>query len=387
MLDLGNFLAGPYGAMVLADLGADVIKLESSTGDMIRGVEWSFVGCQRGKRSIAIDLKSADARPSLEALVRWADIVHHNLRMPAAHRLGVDYESIKAINPEIVYCHTSSYGPRGDRADWPGYDQLFQSSCGWEVAGAGEGNPPMWHRLGFMDHQCALSSVVSTLLALYHRDQTGQGQFVAGSLLGAGVMTNSETYLDSSGELAPVPVLDHAQTGIEPGYRIVQVADGWVAIAARSDAQLAALCTVAGVDDAAQAADALSARTVDELLGALEAAGIPAERVRQNQRDAFFDSAENQAAGLVARYPHPIYGMFEQPGALWAFGDLDVRLDRAPPTVGQHSVEILEEVGFTAKRSTASWPTASSGSNPTRRRAQRVARQERTATAAGHPGS
>ena len=95
------------------------------------------------------------------------------------------------------------------------------------------------------------------------------------------------------------------------------------------------------------AADALGARAVDELLGALEAAGIPAERVRQNQRDAFFDSAENQAAGLVARYPHPVYGMFEQPGALWAFGDLDVRLDRAPPTVGQHSVEILEEVGFT----------------------------------------
>jgi crotonobetainyl-CoA:carnitine CoA-transferase CaiB-like acyl-CoA transferase len=346
VLDLGNFLAGPYGAMLLADLGADVIKLESSTGDQMRGVEWSFVGCQRGKRSIAIDLKSSEARPSLEALIRWADIVHHNLRMPAAHRLGVDYESVKAINPEIVYCHTSSYGPRGDRADWPGYDQLFQSSCGWEVAGAGEGNPPMWHRLGFMDHQCALSSIVSTLLALYQRDHTGEGQFVAGSLLGAGVMTNSETYLTADGELAPLAVLDHAQTGIEPGYRIVPVADGWVAIAARSDEQLAALCTVAGVDDPERAAEALSSRRTEELLAALDAAGIPAELVREHQRDAFFDSPDNQAAGLVARYPHPIYGMFEQPGALWTFGDLDVRLDRAPPTVGQHSIEILEEVGF-----------------------------------------
>ncbi len=346
VLDLGNFLAGPFGAMLLADLGAEVIKLESATGDPMRGVEWSFVGCQRGKRSIALDLKSPEARPSLEALIRWADILHHNLRMPAARRLGVDYDSVKAINPEIVYCHTSSYGPLGPRADWPGYDQLFQSSCGWEVAGAGEGNPPMWHRLGFMDHQCALSSVVSTLLGLYHRDQTGHGQFVAGSLLGAGVLTNSETYLTPDGELAPFPVLDHAQTGIEPGYRIVQVADGWVAIAARSDEQLAALCSVAGVDDAERATDALSTRGSDELVAALESAGIPAELVRQNQRDAFFDSAENQAAGLVARYPHPIYGMFEQPGALWAFGDLDVRLDRAPPTVGQHTIEILEEVGM-----------------------------------------
>ena len=113
VLDLGNFLAGPYGAMLLADLGADVIKLESSTGDQMRGVEWSFVGCQRGKRSVAIDLKSPEARPALEALIRWADVVHHNLRMPAARRLGVDYESVKAVNPEIVYCHTSSYGPRG----------------------------------------------------------------------------------------------------------------------------------------------------------------------------------------------------------------------------------------------------------------------------------
>ncbi len=216
-------------------------------------------------------------------MIRWADIVHHNLRMPAAHRLGVDYESVKAINPEIVYCHTSSYGPRGPRADWPGYDQLFQSSCGWEVAGAGEGNPPMWHRLGFMDHQCALSSVVSTLLALYQRDHTGEGQFVAGSLLGAGVMTNSETYLTADGELAPVAVLDHEQTGIEPGYRIVKVADGWVAIAARTDDQLAALSTVAGVADPAGAADALASRGVDELLDALEAAGIPAERVRENR--------------------------------------------------------------------------------------------------------
>ena len=346
VLDLGNFLAGPFGAMLLADLGADVIKLESATGDPMRAVEWSFVGCQRGKRSIALDLKSPEARPSLDALLRWADILHHNLRMPAAKRLGIDYASVRAVNPDIIYCHTSSYGPDGPRADWPGYDQLFQSSCGWEVAGAGEGNPPMWHRLGFMDHQCALSSLVSCLLGLYHRDQTGQGQFVAGSLLGAGVMTNSETYVMPDGELAPFPVLDHEQTGIEPGYRIVPVTDGWIAIAARTDAQLAGLCSVAGVDDPAHAAGALGNRNTDELLAALEAAGVPVELVRQNQRDAFFDSETNQAAGLVARYPHPDYGHFEQPGAYWAFGDLEARLDKAPPALGEHSMQILEEVGF-----------------------------------------
>jgi crotonobetainyl-CoA:carnitine CoA-transferase CaiB-like acyl-CoA transferase len=346
VLDLGNFLAGPFGPMLLADLGAEVIKLESASGDAMRGVEWSFIGCQRGKRSVALDLKSPDARPALEALVRWADVVHHNLRMPAARRLGVDYESIRAINPDVVYCHTSSYGPEGPRADWPGYDQLFQSSCGWEVAGAGAGNRPMWHRLGFCDHLCAMASVVATTLAIYHRDLTGKGQAVAASLLGAGVLTNSETYLDTNGDLAPVPVLDHEQTGIAPGYCIVPVADGWVAIAARTDDQLAALCAVAGVDDATAAPGALAERKVDELLSSLEAAGVPADHVREDQCDAFFGSAENLAAGLVARYPHPVYGMVEQPGAFWAFGDLGVRLDKAPPALGEHTVEILEEVGF-----------------------------------------
>jgi crotonobetainyl-CoA:carnitine CoA-transferase CaiB-like acyl-CoA transferase len=346
VLDLGNFLAGPLGPMILADLGAEVIKLENATGDPMRFVEWSFVGCQRGKRSIALDLKSPEARPALEALVRWADVVHHNLRMPAARRLGLDEESIRAIDPDVVYCHTSSYGPRGERADWPGYDQLFQSSCGWEVAGAGEGNPPMWHRLGFCDHLCAMASVVATLLALYHQDRTGQAQAVAGSLLGSGVMTNSETYIDANGDLVPVPVLDAEQMGIAPGYRIQPVADGWIATAARTDGQLAALCEVAGVADASDAASAIADRTVDELLDAFAVAGVPAERVREDQCDAFFASDTNRAAGLVAEYPHPVYGTFQQPGAFWWFGDLGVRLDKAPPTVGQHTVEILDGLGF-----------------------------------------
>ncbi len=159
VVDAGAFLAGPLGPMLLADLGADVVKVEPPGGEGMRWVEWSFFGCQRGKRGVALDLKSPAARPALDALVAGADIFHHNLRMPAARRLGVDEASVRAVNPDIVYCHTSSYGPQGPRADWPGYDQLFQSSCGWEVAGAGEGNPPMWHRFGFMDHLCAMGSV------------------------------------------------------------------------------------------------------------------------------------------------------------------------------------------------------------------------------------
>lgn len=345
VLDFGNFLAGPLGPMLLADLGANVVKVEATTGDPMRWADWPFAGCQRGKRAVALDLKSPASRPAVEELIRWADVVHHNLRLPAARRLGLDAASIRAVNPDVIVCHVSSYGPSGPRADWPGYDQMFQASCGWEVAGAGEGNRPMWHRFGFMDHLCAMSSAAGTLMALLQRVRTGRATDVAASLLGAGTMTNSETYLLPDGTLAPVPTLDADQTSIGPGERIVRLADGWIAVAAVTDDQVAALCEVAGVDGTARLADALATRTTYDVLDALAAAEVPAAAVRRGQRGPFFDDPDHLAAGLVATYTHRQWGRFEQPGALWNFGDLDVRLDRAPPVLGEHTIEVLREVG------------------------------------------
>jgi crotonobetainyl-CoA:carnitine CoA-transferase CaiB-like acyl-CoA transferase len=339
VVDAGAFLAGPLGPMLLSDLGADVVKVEPPGGEGMRYVEWSFFGCQRGKRGVALDLKAPEAREAMDVLVARADILHHNLRMPAARRLGLDEATVRAVNPDVVYCHASSYGPSGPRADWPGYDQLFQSSCGWEVEGAGEGNDPMWHRLGFMDHLCAMGSLIATLLALYHRDRTGEAQFVAGSLLAGGVMTGSETYLDADGEVVPVPVLDHDQTGIAPWYRIVEVADGWIAVAAGTDAQRSSLEDLGGVD-------ALVHFSVADALASLAETGVPSEQVRLDQGEPFFASRQNDAAGLIARYEHVDYGHVEQPGAFWWFGDLDVKLDRAPPGLGEHTVEVLVEAGL-----------------------------------------
>ncbi len=335
VLDLGNYLAGPYGPQMLADLGADVVKLEAVTGDPMRPLAWPFAGCQRGKRGLSLDLKSPAARPALEAAVRWADIVHHNLRMPAALRLGLDYESVQRIHPDVVFCHTSSYGPAGPRADWPGYDQLFQAQCGWEVAGAGEGNPPMWYRFGFMDHQCAMSSVVATLLALYHRDRTGEGQAVAGSLLGAGALTVSETFKRPDGTLVPRPMLDTMQTRMSEGRRIVELDDGWIALAADAPEQVAALATIE-----------LVGRKVDDALGDLARAGVPAEQVRLEQRYPFLDDPVNRAAGLVAEYDQAEWGKMAQPGALWYFGNQEVQLHLAPPALGEHTVEVLRAFGL-----------------------------------------
>jgi len=347
VLDFGNFLAGPLGPMLLADLGADVVKVEALTGDPMRRVERVFAACQRGKRAVALDLKSPGSRPILEALVGWADVVHHNLRMPAARRLGLDYESLAAIRPNLVYCHASSYGPRGERADWPGYDQLFQAAAGWEVLGAGQGNPPMWFRFGFMDHLCAMASTVATLLALYHRDRTGQGQMVTGSLLGGAALTNSETVV-RDGELAELPeLLDARQTGLSPGYRLYQVADGWIALAARDEFELASVCRAFGAAVPADLEAALARRPSGEVLSELAARDVACTEVRMNQGEAFLDDPANRACGLVAAYPHAEWGTTEQVGALWDLGDLDLRLDRAPPVLGQHTVEVLVECGLT----------------------------------------
>jgi crotonobetainyl-CoA:carnitine CoA-transferase CaiB-like acyl-CoA transferase len=346
VLDLGSYLAGPYAPMLLADLGAEVIKVESTTGDAMRFSGWAFAGCQRGKKAVALDLKSPEARPAIEALIKWADVVHHNMRMPAARKLGVDYDTVKQINPDVVYCHTSSYGPTGPRADWPGYDQLFQAQCGWEAIGAGDDNPPMWHRFGFMDHQCALSSLLATLLALYEQRRTGRTQAVAGSLLGAGVLTASETYRQANQSLAPYATLSHDQTALSSGPRIVSAADGWIAIAARTPEQRAAAVASLGADDAEGIAAAVAGQKVAEVLERLTNAGVPVEEVRLNQRDAFFDSPANRAAGLVAQYRQAEWGAMLQPGAMWYFGDLGVRLELAPPALGEHTVSVLTELGF-----------------------------------------
>lgn len=350
VLDLGMFLAGPFGPMMLADLGADVIKVEALTGDrMRRDTQMTlFIGCQRGKRGIAVDLQNPDSRPVLERLVRWADIVHHNLRLPAARRLGVDYESLKAINPRIIFCHASSYGAKGPKADWPGYDPIGQALSGWPVESSPPGAKPMWYRFGMMDHQCAMTSVIPTLLALYQRDRTGEGSSVTSSLLSAATETNSETMLLlDTDELAPYARTDDQQTGLHPGYRMYPVAgDQWVAVAAVGDARMAALRGVAGVADDDGLAAAFAGRDADGLVAALEAAGVPVELVRQDWEQGFFDAEIDQPAQMAVAYEHAEFGRLEQPGAFWQLGDLELRLDLAPPALGQHTTEILGELGF-----------------------------------------
>lgn len=345
VLDLGAYLAGPFACMVLADLGAEVIKVEPPAGDAMRRLERIFAGTQRGKRGLALKLGAPGSQPVLDALVAWADVVHHNVRLPAARKLGIAPEQLRALKPELVCAHVSSYGPVGPRADWPGFDQLMQASCGWEVECGGQGNPPMWLRFGVGDYLAGLSSVFALLLALYQRGRTGQGQAVSSSLLGAMLMTASEAVMQPDGSLTTIQHLNAAQTGVSPGHCLYHCQDGWIAVAALTAPEAASFAQLAGSDPVGFFATLRS----DAALACLQAASVPSEPVLQAQETPFLSSAEHAASGLHAHYQHAQYGALQQIGALWDFGDLPLALNCAPPALGQHSRELLEMLGFSAQ--------------------------------------
>lgn len=351
VLDFGAWIAGPFAAMLLGDLGAQVVKIDpiDISGAAVHSTQGSaLAGGLRGKRSIRLDLKHPRAGDVLCRLVAWADVLCHNLRNQTAEKLGVDYARVQQLNPKIVYSHVNFYGPLGPRADWPGYDQLAQAYCGWEHESGGPGNPPMWNRLGVMDFLTSLASLSVALLGIIQRARTGQGQKVATSILGVGALTASETMVLADGTIAPYPRIDSGQTGLDPGYRIYEAQDGWLAVAATGDRERFALFRIAETVDSECLATRLRGLSVSELLKRLEDMGVPAEPVRLNQRDAFYDARVNREAGLVARYPHPVLGHIEHPGAFWQFGELDVKLDTPPPVPGEHTREILGEIGLGA---------------------------------------
>ena len=209
LIDFGQYLAGPFGPMIIGDLGADVIKVEPVTGDGMRFVNQPFTGCQRGKRDISLNLKTeAGLKVALE-LVERADIVHHNMTVGVADRLGIGYDACKAVNPDVVYCNTYAYGLEGPLARFGGLDPLFQATAGleYENAPVHAGNPPMYYRFGMCDTANAMLSVLGCLAALYHQRRTGEGQELWTSLLDGGQMLASDALL-VDGARAPVPQLD-----------------------------------------------------------------------------------------------------------------------------------------------------------------------------------
>jgi len=347
VLDLGMFLAGPMGPSLMGDIGADVIKVEALTGDRIRFMHRYYQAAARSKRSIALDLTHPDSRPILERLVTWSEVVHHNMRFKGAAKLGLSEESIRGINPKTAFSYVSAYGQRGSRGNWPGYDSIFNAIAGWEFENAGVGNRPVFNRPGTMDVLSALSCLVGIMASLYANRAHGTPFTTQTSLLGAAALTQGEVLIGPDGALSQTFHLTPDQTGFGPYHRIYACAGGeWIAVAAHDAAARSALHSVLGpgVADFELAARALDAGA---LHARLEAAGVPCDRVVfEDAMNRFFDDPMNRQLGLVSALEQPLYGTVEQPGAYWDFGDTPIRFKRCCPTIGQHTDEIMREMGF-----------------------------------------
>ena len=347
VLDFGMFLAGPMGPSMMGDMGADVIKVEALTGDRIRFMHRYYQAASRSKRSIALDLTKPEAQPILERLLKWAEAVHHNMRFKGAAKLGLSEEGIRRYNPDIAFNYVSAYGQRGQRGNWPGYDSIFNAIAGWEFENAGEGNKPMFNRPGTMDVSSAQSALVELMASLYARRAHGKGHTTQTSLLGISAFTQGETLILPDGSLAETHHLTSDQTGFSPYHRIFECSDGhWIAVAALTDARRAALRSALGEDEAGFAAAAL-ARGSDDLFATLEAAGVPCDRVTfEAAEEQFFANLLNRELGLISVLEQPLYGTVEQPGAFWCFGDMPMVFRQAAPAIGQHTDEIMREMGF-----------------------------------------
>ena len=384
VLDLSAYLAGPVAPQILGELGADVVKVEPPSGDAHRGMEPLFAAGQRGKRAIAVDLKSPEAGEVLRRLFRWSDVVHHNSRVGLAERLGYDESKVRDANPAVVYSHASGFGSTGPHALLPANDYLMQALSGMEAAIGGFGGTPTFNSWGSIDVTGGWVSACAILAGLYARRRDGVGRSVTSTLLGAGMLLKSGAFVSGDG-VVEGPLVDVAQTGYGAAYRIYRGADGeWFAVVVPDVATWAGLRRVVGVDElpdrppALRTADgepqpvervlerAFATRAARSWVGDLRSAGVPVELVLDADRRTFIsrllDDPVNRQLGRVAGFDWGPRGWFEQPAFPIHLGP-EPRPPTRPflPALGEHTAEILAELGDSL---------ATAGSRPSPPRAQ-----------------
>jgi crotonobetainyl-CoA:carnitine CoA-transferase CaiB-like acyl-CoA transferase len=353
VLDLGAYYAGPYSSRLLADLGADVIKLEPVAGDQLRGIERPFFSAQANKRALAANLKDPGLAKASEGLLRWADVVHHNLRPGAADRLGLDYESVRRINPSIVYLHAPGWGSTGPFALRQSFAPMLSGYAGVTYEVAGRFNPPLPPAAN-EDPGNGLLGAVGILLALLYRNRTGEGQFVENPQLNATMGHMAHVVRRPEGEVIGSARLDPLQMGLGPFERLYETADGMVCLVAYDDTDRQAAVDSLGVariiDDELQAdaiAEAMRRRRSADVVVALRQAGVAAAEPVGRNIHAFMNDPEQRRVGRVAEVAHPDKGNVRELHALLRISDAAQVPHRLAPELGEHTDEILAEVGYT----------------------------------------
>ena len=370
VLDLSRVLAGPYCTMVLADYGADVIKVEEpGSGDGTRG--WGppwvgdesayFLAANRNKRSLTVDLKSAAGRALVCDLAARADVVIENFKVGGAAKLGLDYATLAAINPRLLYCSITGYGQSGPYRDRAGYDFIIQAQGGiMSVTGPEEGEPTKVG-VAIADITAGLFAATAILAALHERERSGRGQFVDVALLDAQIawLANvAHNYL-ATGE--PPARYGNAHPSIVP-YETFPTADGRIAVGIGTDGQYRKFCAAAGRPDLAEderfrtntgrvehrhvlvplLQELFQTRPSAEWLGMLAALGVPAGPI--NDVAAALEDPHVQARGMVQRVEHATEGSIQVLGPVAKFSRTPATVRSAPPPLGHHTDEVLRDV-------------------------------------------
>ena len=336
VLDAGVVLAGPYAGTLLAELGADVVKVEIPDGDSFRRQGFPYI---RGQRGLALNLRAEAGRALFHQLARTADVVIDNYRPGVAQRLGVSYEQLRQIKPDIISMSISAFGDSGPLRDDAGFDTVLQAMSGIMTAQGGGGEPVLL-TLAVNDTAAATLTALGACLALFHRRRTGSGQRGSVSLAGASALMQCEELIRVDGRAAP------QRGGPDfrgPGAcdRFYRTSDGWIRVQAKSPAAKAALAELAGP----QALESfLAARSSAEAEAELDAAGVPATRARR--------SSELITDPVLARWSvhHQISAGTESDlhvsGRMASFSRTQRGDALVPPGVGEHSFEILTEAGL-----------------------------------------
>ena len=358
VVDLANYIAGALCPGLLADFGAEVIKGESLTGDPFRGLGPTFEDWNRGKRSICIDLKSEAGRGVLYRLVEDADVVVENYRPGVAKRLGADYETLKEISPNLVYCSVSAYGQEGPYRSKPGFDPLLQARSGAMAYQGGATRPPVFLVLAISDYGAACLGAYGVALGLLARERTGKGRKVETSLLRACMATQSGRFVVVRRGEDGAREADYVGEG--PGYRIYQTSDGWIFVGVKSDEEWSRLGSAIGRDlgvvrDEESSGNGLSESLVSafasassaEWLSRLEEELVPCAPIQQVTD--LYEDGQMKRNGLTVDYESPDLGPITLRGAPAMFSKTPGISEKAAPSLGQHTDEVLAEIGYSKR--------------------------------------
>jgi crotonobetainyl-CoA:carnitine CoA-transferase CaiB-like acyl-CoA transferase len=365
VVELGGYIVGSFCATLLADMGADVIKIEAMTGDGLRGQLGAFQGWNRGKRGMAIDLHANEGKAILQKLILRADVLVQNLRTGVAERWGADYPTVSKLNPRLVYLAMPGYGQSGPYIQKPAFDPLLQAMSGVMQAQGGDGNPPVYLRAAVCDYSGAMLGAWGVAMALYKRAKTGKGLFIHGALLNAAIAVQAGEFVDYPGKQKEPRF---GSLGRDAVFRMYQARDGWLFAGCETDRHWGGLCTAIGKPELASDArfvDAagrtrnmfelasvlepvFAARTVAHWLEALGRECVPCTRV--NYFREMFDHPQLLENGLIAEHESVDVGPLKQIGMPLKLSGTPGKLWRAAPGLGQHNDEVLKEIGYSTRR-------------------------------------